>query len=194
MLFQSDQLYFHNFLTHPLNIVKQLVWNIDTTFSQPKIFSQKKLESKSVSENIIYLRLAISSSVHNFYNSSSRFAVHIFHLLAAMKGHRLKCLNILVSMKTQKLIFTAVKFTCGSLFLQWLNTAETILLIHLHLPCYHWLPHLCVEWNSKFFQKMLLIESLLRKFNYHKLSRAFPMKMMARSLILVSFSVPLCDQ
>lgn len=59
MLFQSDQLYFHNFLTHPLNIVKQLVWNIDTTFSQPKIFSQKKLESKSVSENIMYLRLAI---------------------------------------------------------------------------------------------------------------------------------------
>ena len=60
-----------------------------------------------------------------------------------------------ISIKTQKLIFTVVKFTCRSPFHQGFNTVKTILLIYSHPPRYHRSLHLSAELNSNFFQKML---------------------------------------
>ena len=76
-----------------------------------------------------------------------------------------------ISIKTQKLIFTVVKFTCRSPFHQGFNTVKTILLIYSHPPRYHRSLHLSAELNSKFFQKMLS-QIPLREINYHNLSSA----------------------
>ena len=65
-----------------------------------------------------------------------------------------------VSIKTQKLIFTVVKFTCRSPFHQGFNTVKTILLIYSRPPRYHRSLHLSAELNSKFFLENAITDSL----------------------------------
>ena len=87
---------------------------------------------------------------HDYLVSAPCFCMLGFSPSCCLESTRIEMLKCpFISIKTQKLIFTVVKFTCRSPFHQGFNTVKTILLIYsLHLS------------------------AELREINYHNLSSA----------------------
>ena len=95
---------------------------------------------------------------HDYLVSAPCFCMLGFSPSCCLESTRIEMLKCpFISIKTQKLIFTVVKFACRSPFHQGFNTVKTILLIYSHPPRYHRSLHLSVE---------------LREINYHNLSSA----------------------
>ena len=98
---------------------------------------------------------------HDYLVSATCFCMPGFSPSCRLESTRIEMLKYpFASVKTQKLIFTVVKFTCGSPFHQEFNTVKTILLIYSHPPRYHRPLHLNAELNSKLCSENVIPNSL----------------------------------